>query len=91
MATPIEAVQAQLDALDRRLAGEHVENREALKEIKQTVESLDGKVDQVVSVGVRHDEQIKTIQRGGGGVIGLISTVVGALLVEWLRRTTGGH
>lgn len=86
MTTPIEAVRDQLGALDQRLAREHAENREVLKGQDAKLDALVAKIDQVKEVGWRHDEQIKTLQKGGGGALSIIITIIGGIVLDRLRR-----
>lgn len=100
MTTPIEDVKAQIGALDQRLAREHQENRETLKDLKQDqrealkglateVQALTEKVDTVISVGVRQGEQIKVIHRVGGGAISTILAALGGTILLVLKKILG--
>lgn len=85
MATPIDVVDHKVDALARQFAEAHAENRESLKGNSEALKAIDEKLDRLAEVAWRHDEQIKTLQRGGGGAITFILGVLAALIKDRLH------
>lgn len=49
------------------------------------LDKLDEKLDAALLLQARHDEQIKTIQKAGGGM----ATVVLGLALGWLKQLAG--
>lgn len=92
MTTPsIETIDYKIEALDRRLAGEHRENRDSLKEVREKQEAIGEKLDVVLEQQATQKQQIRTIERGGGGLLALAMGAIGTLFAEWVRRSAGGH
>lgn len=61
----------------------HIDQR--LDKIERGVDALRGEVQDALLLQARHDEQIRTMQKTGGGAIGVLVLLIGG----WLKQRLG--